>query len=140
MHIAIAVDGSPVSTRAVRHAIKLAGQLAEPPQITIITASPPMLPGVDRKLGADAVARYHDQNATFALRGARAALRRADLAFEEHVEVGFAAETVIRHCNRIKADLLVMGSRGRGAVRSAFLGSDAIKVRAGSRIPVTIVR
>lgn len=140
MRIVLAVDGSPVSTRAARHVVKLAGELRDPPRIVLVTVDPPMMPGVERKLGAAAVRRYHDENITYALRLARGVLRRAGLAFDEHTVIGTVAEEIVRHATRTRSHLVVMGSRGRGAVQSAFLGSVAMKVLAGSKVPVTIVR
>lgn len=140
MRIVIAVDGSPVSNRAARHVIKLATALREPPRITLLTASPPMQPGVERKLGAAALRAHHQRDFDMALRGARAALRRAGLEFKEHGAIGFAAEAIVGYCTRARCDLLVMGSRGRNAMQSAFLGSEAMKVLSNSKVPVTIVR
>lgn len=140
MRIVIAVDGSPQSAAAVRHAVKLAGALREPPDLLLLTVDPPMMPGVERRIGAEAVRHYHAENAEYGLRQARGILRRAGVAFEERMIVGDPAPEIVRACTRPRSDLLVMGSRGRGAVESAFLGSVAIKVLAGSKVPVTIVR
>lgn len=140
MRIAIAVDGSPESTRAVRHAVKLAGQMKKPPRLLLLTVDPGMMPGVERRVGAELVRRYHEENAEYALRQGRSVLRRAKLAFEERAIIGDPAPEIVKATIKPRCDLLVMGSRGRGAVGSAFLGSIAIKVLSTSTVPVTIVR
>lgn len=98
------------------------------------------MPGVERRVGADVVRRIHAENAEHALKLSRGTLRRAGLAFEERTVIGDPAMEIIQACARPRTDLLVMGSRGRGAVQSAFLGSVAMKVLSGSKVPVTIVR
>lgn len=140
MHIAITVDGSPASARAVRHAAKLARAMAKPPRLTLLHVDPTLMPGVERRVGADVVKRLHAENAEYAMRNGRAILRRARLDFKERTIIGDPATEIIKVCAEPRLDLLVMGSRGRGAVQSAFLGSVAMKVLSGSKVPVTIVR
>ena len=140
MRIVIAVDGSPASVHAARYAGRLASRMARPPRITLLTVDPPLMPGVETRLGKEAVRKYHHDNAEYALRGPRAALRRTGAAFKEQQVIGLPAEEIIKACNKPKADLLVMGSNGRGAAASVLLGSVAMKILSTSKIPVTIIR
>lgn len=140
MRIVVAVDGSPVSTRVARHVIALAKAMREPPTIILLVADNPMMPGVERKIGVAAVRRFHDEAFTEALQQAREAFARAGIAWREDMVIGVPAEEIVKAAAQHQADLLVMGSRGRGAAKSAFLGSVAIKVLAGSKVPVTLVR
>jgi nucleotide-binding universal stress UspA family protein len=140
MQLILAVDGSTVSARAARHVAKLAFGLRELPRLVLLTVDPPMMPGVERKLGKAAIQRYHDENADYALRDARAILRKAGVVFEERIIIGEVAPSIIKACTPQRCDLLVMGSRGRGAMTSAVLGSVALKILAGSKVPVTLVR
>ncbi|MGV8943430.1 universal stress protein [Thermomonas sp.] len=59
MKILVAVDGSPISAKAVKFAINLVRQLAEPPKLTLFYADPPLLNAAAIKLGAAAVKEYH---------------------------------------------------------------------------------
>jgi nucleotide-binding universal stress UspA family protein len=43
MKILPAVDGSPISTRAVKHVVKLARQMAAPAELVLMQAEPPLL-------------------------------------------------------------------------------------------------
>lgn len=140
MRILIAVDGSEMSTRAVRHAIALAKALQAPPELHVVHADPPLLPDAARALGETATARYHAENGRYATRSARAMLKRAGLAYEEHLLVGGPAETILKLVRATKFDLIVMGSHGRSVLRSALLGSVTGKVLANCRTPLAIVR
>ena len=55
MQLILAVDGSTVSARAARHVAKLAFGLRELPRLVLLTVDPPMMPGVERKLGKAAI-------------------------------------------------------------------------------------
>ena len=140
MHILLAVDGSPVATRAVKHVAKLAGSMAKPPKVTMVFADEPLLRSVALSLGTQGVEKYHADNAAYATRSARTALNRAKIAFKEDMRVGPPAPTIVKAAKDLKADLIVMGTRGHTALASVFLGSVATKVIAESPIPVTVVR
>lgn len=140
MRIVVAVDGSPVSARVARHVAALAKGMRKPPAITLLVVDIPMMPGVERKIGAPAVRRFHEETFTAALQQAREVFARAGVAWQEETVVGAPAEEIMKACTRHDADLLVMGSRGQGAVKSALVGSVAMKVVAAGKTPVTLVR
>jgi nucleotide-binding universal stress UspA family protein len=140
MRMVVAVDGSDIAARAVRHVVKLAALLKQAPQIHVLNADEPLLRSVAIELGVEGVARYHRENGQYAVKKATAILKRADLDFETHLLVGDPAETILSFAKSSKCDLIVMGSHGRGAFRSLFLGSVASKVLAHSQTPLTIVR
>ena len=73
MKILLAVDGSPISLRAAKFVAKLAKEMAEPPDVILFSADPPLMQAVAIKLGMQAVARYHAENRAFAISGARSA-------------------------------------------------------------------
>jgi nucleotide-binding universal stress UspA family protein len=105
-----------------------------------VTVDAPMMPGVERKLGKAAVQRYHDENFEYALGAARDILDKAGVAHEARPMIGEVGPSLIKAASPSRCDLLVMGSRGRGAMTSAVLGSVALKILAGSKVPVTLVR
>lgn len=140
MRIVIATDGSPVSTKAAREGARLAATMQEPPRIVLLAVDPPLMKSVAVALGPDGLAKYHADNMRFAMKGAGAALRRAKVGYEEASMVGDPAESILRFCAKEKADLLVMGSHGRGAAKSLLLGSVTMKVLAGGTVPTLVVR
>lgn len=140
MRIVLAVDGSAAAARAARFVARLASKLAERPVIVLLNADEPLLQSVAIHLGVKGVEKYHADNGKFALKGTKAILNRANVAYEEKILVGDPAETIVKFANATKCDLVVMGTHGRSAFKSLFLGSVTIKVLTHCQVPVTIVR
>ena len=137
-NILVAVDGSPDAAEALRDAIDLAK--SEHTRLTLVTAVPQipatglLVPGA---LTDDAIA------GTRAC--AEAILRRALDQVPDDLPVGTVLTdqpirpALIRQIKDGHHDLVVMGSRGRGAIRSALLGSVSHYVLHHSPVPVLIV-
>ena len=138
-NILVAVDGSPHADRALSEAIDIArGSRAK---LTIITAVGEPRTGVTMALAAGAAASLGPA----LLREAERIVRTAEHRVPDDVSVTtIVTEEPIRAAllKRIREgnhDLVVMGSRGRGAVRSAVLGSVSHHVLHHSPVPVLIV-
>jgi nucleotide-binding universal stress UspA family protein len=58
---------------------------------------------------------------------------------ERRVVTGFAAERLADLADEEDADLIVVGSRGRGAFKAAFLGSVSTSLIGVARCPVLVV-
>lgn len=140
MKIMVAVDGSDISVRAAKYANQLARQLAKPATIFLVAVNPEPFPGVATRIGKETVARLHAESHEQMLAPARKALARSKATVRELPVVGDAAPAILKAAATNKADLLVMGSHGRGAVKGMFLGSVSSKVVAQADLPVTIVR
>ena len=140
MKILLAVDGSPISARAAKHAAKLVTQLADPAQLILFNADPPMLQAVAVKVGLETVQRHHAENGQHAIRAARTVLKRAHVEFSERLAVGEPAEAIVKAAKAERCDLIVMGTHGQGGLQRLLLGSVASKVIALTDLPVTVVR
>ncbi|KAI8359124.1 hypothetical protein EDC96DRAFT_514268 [Choanephora cucurbitarum] len=67
-------------------------------------------------------------------------LRQLNISSEEHILWGDAKTLIPRYTETNKVDLLVMGSRGLGAVKSVFLGSVSDTCLRECPCPVLVVR
>ena len=137
-NILVAVDGSPHADLALAQAIDLAG--AEHSRLTLMTGVAP----VSMPAFAATAAALPE-----AIRGARAEAESIIRRARERVPQNLSVTTILTEdpirsalIARIKKgrhDLVVLGSRGRGAVRSALLGSVSHYVLHHSPVPVLIV-
>lgn len=84
----------------------------------------------------------HDAGAGF-LRTAETAARRSGIvpkcALVESM-TGSAANFIVQHAKRVRADLIVIGTHGRRGLRRMLMGSDAEQVVRQSPVPVLLVR
>lgn len=140
MKLLIAVDGSEYSDRAVDYVLTHWRQLDPALSLVLCHGDPPLPPHIGNALGATAVSEYHADNATKALASASSKLAAAGVTFDVQTGVGDPAEVVLDAIRKSAADLVVMGSHGRGALRKLLLGSVVTKVLASSAVPVLVVR
>ena len=65
-----------------------------------------------------------------------------DVKFIEETIVGDAKSSIVKYANdnSRKIDLIIMGARGRGSVKAAFMGSVSNHVLNKSKIPVLVVK
>jgi nucleotide-binding universal stress UspA family protein len=137
MKILLPVDGSIYSTRAARY---LARHWPADAAVTLLNVDAPLRESIAGYLDADSVARFHLDNGSATLRPARRLLAKAGHLFDERMLIGDPATEILRLAKRGRYDLVVMGSHGRGVLKSLFLGSVVVKVLAGSSVPVLVVR
>jgi nucleotide-binding universal stress UspA family protein len=142
--IVCGVDGSPDSQAALQVAARLANRLqlrlvvahvAEPAYIPYAAAAP-----FGGTAGRDAVleeAESQEENAARLLQEVVAAAGLVDA--ERRAGVGVPAERLADLADEEDAELIVVGSRGRGAFKSAFLGSVSNSLVGVARCPVLIV-
>ncbi len=138
-NILVAIDGSPDSDRALTQAIDLAD--SEHSRLTLFSAV--VTPPAGAYIGAGgAVAAELARDAETET---ETILRAAAKMVPDRVSLSTVLSSEpVRHAliHQIKTgahDLVVMGSRGRGAVRSVLLGSVSHYVLHHSPVPVLIV-
>ena len=138
-NILVAVDGSEHADRALTEAIDLAH--ASNARLTIITAAPEPRSGAMVALASGAAAALGPALMEEANKIRRAAADRVpeDLSVTTILTEHPIREAILKRIDDGHHDLVVMGSRGRGAVRSAVLGSVSHHVLHHSPVPVLIV-
>ena len=140
MKILLPVDGSSCSTRAVRYVVKHLRAFGKNCRVIVVYVDPPTIERVSKYVSAEDLALFHERNATAALRAAKKLLSAGGVNFRERCVVGEAGSGIARVAKEEKSDLIVIGSHGRGALKSLLLGSVVTKTLALSRVPVLVVR
>jgi nucleotide-binding universal stress UspA family protein len=136
-HVMLAYDGSPEADLALAHAVALAqNQRARLALVTVVPPVPPFAwqaPGGVRKL-------HDDQEAEFArlLRAAADGVP-ADLPVSTRLLDGDPPHELLRAAREGEHDVILAGSRGRGRVTTALLGSVSNRLMHDSPVPVIIV-
>jgi len=74
------------------------------------------------------------------LANAKLLCEKNDVDFSKTIEFGAPGPMIIRFIKNNKIDLVVMGSRGGGAIKEIFLGSVSNLVLHKSLVPVMIVK
>jgi nucleotide-binding universal stress UspA family protein len=143
--ILVATDGSETALKATRYAIELAKQLkasitalgvidnrsfpdgyAVPPEVTPIHIKEPVEDFLGELANKD-VAKV------------RTLCERHGVTCRTVVSSGHPAEEIIRQAERLRCNLIILGSHGKGALAAVFLGSVTYGViQKESRIPVLI--
>ena len=139
-HILVALDFNPISEHALDYAVDLAEHLGA--RLTVIHVySLAVLMALDGEYlptagGASNKAEEAQRHLDAAL--APYAARKAQI--HGVLRVGEAAEEVCAQAKELAADLIVVGTHGRGALGRALLGSVAQSVLHASPVPVLTIR
>lgn len=138
MRILIAVDGSKPSLKAVQKLVELADWFREPPQVELVTVHLPV-PKVGN-VPKGQLERYYREEGEAMLAAAKKKLDAAGVPYETRILVGPVAESIVKHARERRCDLIYIGTRGMGELKSALIGSTATKVLHISDTPVLLVR
>jgi nucleotide-binding universal stress UspA family protein len=142
--ILIAVDGSPHAERALEEAVDLARHSKA--SLTVLTVVPDIAPwvftggygGLVPPISLDDVheqSRHQHERMLDDLVGRVA----GDLPVRKVVVQGSPAQAILAQAEEGGHDLIVVGSRGRGELRSLLLGSVSHHVLQASPVPVLVV-
>jgi nucleotide-binding universal stress UspA family protein len=136
-NILVAIDGSPDADEALTQAIDLAE--SEHTRLTLMTAPAQIPATVYLTPAINTVIADAEAEAQAVLRRARDRVPK-DLPVTTIVTDQPIRAALMRQIEAGHHDLVAMGSRGRGAVRAALLGSVSHYVLNHSPVPVLIVR
>lgn len=137
--ILVGVDGSPGARKAAEFAIELARPSNARVILLAVLERPTVVPF--GPLDVYAFARKESEEQLTATRKVldEVAHELPAEQVEKRVELGTPAETICEQAEKLGADLVVVGSRGHGAVGRWLLGSVADRVVHLARTPVTVV-
>jgi nucleotide-binding universal stress UspA family protein len=137
--IVIATDGSPSATEAVDVGLELAKEHGA--DVTFVHVTLPDDYVVSR-LGPGHPLPHHEpiDELETALAAAEEAAKEAGVPYTLERISGEVADTIVAVADAKAADLIVVGSRGLGPVRSALLGSVSRGVLGDAGRPVLVVK
>jgi nucleotide-binding universal stress UspA family protein len=140
MKLLVAVDGSKNAVKATKYAVKLLGAINGDRSITLISVHDDTgLLHATRFVGKDVVQDYLRETADKDLADAHKVLERADLKHDMIIRTGRVAQEIVDTASKGKYDMIVMGSKGRSALKDLLIGSIAQRVLGLSKVPVLLV-
>ena len=145
-HILVPTDGSALSNRAIRAAVKLARNFRA--RITGVHVIPPYTPPVYGEAAvyvADIGPRRYREMMEKAARRALAVLEKQAKAARVRCKTRALTtnqpwQGILRTARSRRCDVIVMASHGRRGLTGLLLGSETTKVLTHSKIPVLVCR
>lgn len=139
-NILIATDGSPAAQEAVEFGLELAAD--QEADAIFVHVVPPLDVAAGGGWTGAALALPHEPNEADRgpLQQAAEIAAHKGIRAKTELLMGYPASEIVAYADAIDADLIVVGSRGQGAVASALLGSVSRSVLHESRRPVLVVR
>jgi nucleotide-binding universal stress UspA family protein len=128
--ILVCIDGSKCSNEAASNAAEMASKF-DAEVVLLHVYKPP-------ETTRDLPAHEHRADASKTLETARTIMKEKGLRFMEMVEVGSPANLILKESAN-GYDLIVLGSRGLGAMEGFLLGSVTSKVVHYAKVPTLIV-
>lgn len=136
----LAFDGSAHAQQALTEAVDLAQTNSA--TLTVISVAPApsvwAMSGYDVPIDVDRVSKELEREYQSVLDGAVSRIPD-DLPVTKILKQGAAGREIACEANTGDYDLVVMGSRGRGELRSLLLGSVSHRVLQASHVPVLVV-
>ena len=146
MRILLAVDGSHSSDRAT----ELVSTFPLPPEsvIRVVAVQQPFVDVLamswasvgESGIGDETEEEQDARHLKEAIERAEIALKRPDLTLEGFLVRGRPASAIVDEAGAMKADLVVLGSRGHGTIATMVLGSTASEVVDHAPCPVLVAR
>ena len=146
MRVLIGTDGSDDAISAATRALPL---LATADTVTVVCITEPSgleMAGLESGFGGIASPEEIERDQAAAHQDATAAVTRTvselstTATVEQRVEIGDPGSMLCVIAEEIGADVVVVGSRGRGAIRRALMGSVSTHVVNNAPCPVVVVR
>ncbi len=136
-HVLVGFDGSPEARLALAHAVALAQSMRARMSLVAVVPPPPLMawqaPGGTRGM--------HESEQAELDAALRAAADRIpdDLSITTRLLDGDPAREILRAARDGDHDVIVLGSRGRGRVSAALLGSVSNRVMHDAEVPVIVI-
>ena len=141
LKLLIAVDGSAHAQRAIEAAARLQPQTVGLDVVLLNVRDVPIYADQYPPLDAQAVEFALQQQQSAVLEAALASAHHAGLTKSRtQAAVGLAAQEIARAATDLGADMILIGTHGRGALGGLLLGSVAQRVVHLAAVPVLLVK
>ena len=138
--ILVPIDGSENSMRALNHGLFLSSNLKIKLTILFVIEVPPFVYVQSQKV-VNSVMASLEKEAKDVLEEGRNQAKRYDVEPEIlFLEGNNIASIIIEHGEKNNFDLIVIGSKGKGKLKTSLLGSVSNKVIHHSKNPVYVVK
>ena len=132
-HLVLAVDGSSASDKAVKFLMRQfnptpGGPDHEPIMVTVVHVMPQVKYPEIREVGTGLVQRYGEK------------LAKVGYQVREVLRLGKPADEILTVAHKAKADFIVTGAKGLGAIGRVLLGSVSTRVVQHAKCGVLVVR
>lgn len=139
MIMVVGTDGSDHSLKAVKKALELAEAWSAELHVVHVMHIPSTLLGTMSQVPADLEELEQGQRDLVwgavepVLSGAAIPVEKVDLD-------GYPADALVEYAEKVKADLIVVGSRGRGELAALFLGSTSHRILHIAKCDILVVK
>jgi nucleotide-binding universal stress UspA family protein len=140
MKILLPIDGSAASLDAARQALRMIQDGLRASLVLANVQEPATLYEMLLAHDPEVIEQVSAKAGLHILEPARALVRAAGVEHEIEVAAGDPAHTLIDILENFGCDMVVMGARGMGTLRSALLGSVSHEVLHAAQVPVLIVK
>lgn len=139
--IVIATDGSESAREAIEFGLDLAAEQNAEAIFVHVAPAVDVMPAAGFGISVPpSVPHVPDEDDRASLQEAVEIAARHGIDAKTELLKGHPASEIVTYADTIDADLIVVGSRGHGAIASALLGSVSRGVLHESRRPVLVVR
>lgn len=140
MKILLAVDGSTYTKRMLAYLVVHDEWLGPAHQYTVVYSTANLPPRAKAYFDRATLRDYTESELEKVFKPVRTFFKRHDMNVTFAGKSGPAADVIGALARQGKFDLLVMGSRGHGALGNLVMGSVVTKVMATCTTPILIVR
>jgi len=134
--ILVGHDGSEDADRAFETALDFAAVCQARLQVVSVATPPEPPTRVETEATIEAATEHYEE----LFGGLRRRAKERGIDLQSRVLVGHAAEQILRLAADTSAELIVMGHRGRAAIREWLFGSTSWRVVARAHCSVLVVR
>ena len=141
MKIIVAVDGSAYTHKAIDFLVANRAQFVDGNELVLVNVCAAIPPHASRHISKELLNEYYSDESAKVLDPVKAQL--ADLGVSNYTmqsRHGNAAAEIVAAANEAQAGLIVMGTRGHGALGRALMGSVATNVIADAERSVLLVQ